>query len=140
MTRLAAWMLCAVSLSAAAAGAPAAAPAAPATRPASITFASHDGIDEWRADGTRGLWIRDRSKQWYYARFMGPCTGVNFAQTLAFKTEPNGSLDLHSSVFFKDGAAHEQFCPFKSFERSEPPPKAKAREQHPVQKPAPAGQ
>ena len=136
MTRFVAGTLGACALSVAATAAFAATlPAGPA----SITFADHDGVYDWRADGTRGLWVQDRSKNWYYATLMGPCSGLNFAQTLGFKTDPDGSLTQHSAVLFQDGGHMEQRCQFKTFERSAPPPARQKRPQ-PVQKAAPTDQ
>lgn len=108
----------------------------PAPGPASIAFANHGGVYNWKADGTKGLWVQDQGKNWYYATLMGPCTGLDFAQTLGFVTEADGSLDRHSSVTFKDGSTMLQRCPFKTFERSAPPP-TRAKHPQPVKK-APA--
>jgi hypothetical protein len=132
MTRLAARTLISLTLLAAATSALAEA-SAPA---ASIAFADHGGIYDWKADGTKGLWVQDRSRNWYYAVMMGPCSGLNFAETLGFATEPDGSLNQHSAVTFKDGSKILQRCQFKSFQRSAPPP-TKAKHPQPVQK-APA--
>jgi len=69
----------------------------PAVR-AEIPFANHGGIRDWAADRERGLWVQALNKQWYYATFMGPCNGLNFAHSLAFDTRPVGTFDRWSTV------------------------------------------
>lgn len=105
----------------------------PPAGPASIAFANHGGVYNWEADSTKGLWVQDRSRNWYYATLLGPCSGLNFAQTLGFVTEPDGSLNQHSAVTFMDGSKMAQRCTFRTFERSAPPP-SPAKHQQPVQK------
>ena len=133
MSGLAARALVALALLAAA---PVVLAETPPPGPASITFANRGGVYNWEADGTKGLWVQDRNRDWYYAKLLGPCSGLDFAQTLGFVTEPDGSLNGHSAVTFTDGAKMMQRCSFKSFERSAPPPQA-AKHPQPVQK-APA--
>lgn len=72
--------------------------AAPVTPQASIPFANHGGIRDWQADHDRGLWVQDVHGKWYYASLMGPCTGLNFAQTIGFDTRPMGSFDRWSAI------------------------------------------
>lgn len=116
--------------------APAESPPAQAPAPqASIPFANHGGIRNWKADGTRGLWVQDNANRWYYATLLGPCSGLDFAHALLFDTGPDGALDVHSAIRLRDGPSVNQYCPFKSFVASEgPPPKKKRKEA--VQKPA----
>jgi hypothetical protein len=82
-----------------AADAPAAAAAAqpghpPPAQEAALPFANYrDSILDWRADGEQGIWVQGVNRQWYYARFMGPCIGLNFATAVGFRAEPNGQLD-----------------------------------------------
>jgi len=102
-------------------------------QPASIAFANQGGIRNWKADGTRGLWVQDNRNRWYYATLMGPCSGLDFANALLFDTGPDGSLDQHSSVRFRDGSVMHRYCPFKTFLPSEGPP-AKKKGKQPVQK------
>lgn len=71
--------LCAALLLAVAAGASAAGAAANQAAPApnvTIPFAAHDGIEDWQADGSRGLWIQagelDCCSE-VYARDSGHC-------------------------------------------------------------------
>ena len=53
-----------------------------------IPFANHGGIRDWKADRDQGLWVQDVHRHWYYAKLMGPCTGLDFAETIAFDTHP----------------------------------------------------
>jgi len=95
--------------------------AAGAAKPqeASIPFANHGGIRDWRADGDRGMWVQDSHNRWYYGRFMAPCTGLQFAEAVRFKTSPSDQLDRWSFVRARDTGN----CAFSSFARSDGPPK-----------------
>lgn len=63
-----------------------------------IAFANHGGIYDWSADRDQGLWVQDIHRQWYYAKLMGPCIGLNFAQTIGFDTHPLGRFDRFSAI------------------------------------------
>lgn len=89
-----------------------------AGRDASIAFANHGTIWDWRANGQKGLWVQSNNRQWYYATFMGPCVGLNFANSIGFDTGPMGSLDRWSSVIVPRWGK----CNFSSFEASDGPP------------------
>ncbi len=87
---------------------------------ARIHFVNHGAIRDWHPDGTRGLWVQDSHRQWYYAKLMTRCHGLNFADGVGFMTGPAGSFDRFSSV-----VAEGQWCPVSSLVKSEaPPPKA----------------
>lgn len=104
-------------------GAAAAADKAPDTAPqASIPFVDLGSIYDWKADKRQGLWIQDVHKQWYYARTLAPCLGLDFAVSIAFDTRPGGTFDRFSSIIVPD----QGHCQLVSLTRSEPPPK-KAR-------------
>lgn len=96
-----------------------------AARSAEIPFANHGGIRDWKADGTRGLWVQDRSTRWYYATLMGPCRGLDFANTIAFETGPSGVLDAHGAIRVRNGSMPLLYCPFKTLQPSDGPPKKK---------------
>jgi len=90
---------------------------------ASIAFANHGGINDWRANGDEGIWVQDSHRQWYYAKFMGTCFGLPFANSVGFATGPVGNLDRFSYVLVRDSGR----CYFQSFERSAgPAPRAKS--------------
>ena len=95
-----------------------AADSAPAARPASIPFADHNGIRDWEADGTQGLWVQDNSRKWYYGKFSFPCTGLQFKTGLRFKFSPGGAFDRWSEVSTPEAGR----CPLKTFEASAGPP------------------
>jgi hypothetical protein len=100
----------------------------PASEP-SIPFANVDGIRDWSADGTKGIYIQSRNGQWYHASFMALCIDLPYAEHVGFVTEPgSGSFNRFSSI-----TVHGQRCPVKTFAQSEPP-RSKAR--HPTSSPA----
>jgi hypothetical protein len=104
----------------AAASTPAAAPAAPA---ASIPFANHGGIRDWQADKDRGVWVQDVHRNWYYAKLMGPCIGLDFANSIGFDTHPLGTFDRFSAIVVPGTGR----CTVQSFTASEGPRAEKDR-------------
>lgn len=87
-----------------------------------IPFADQRGIENWEADGNKGLWIQARDRHWYYARFFAPCSGLAFHESLGFKFGPAGELDRWSEVYTRDSG----HCSFTSLVASDgPPPKPK---------------
>jgi hypothetical protein len=101
----------------------------PAAPEVSIPFIGMGSINDWRADNRQGLWIQDLSRQWYYARTMGPCIGLDFAQTIGIDARPGGTLDRYGSIL----VPHEGRCHLASLVRSDPPPR-KARPVQPKDK------
>jgi hypothetical protein len=94
---------------------------APEQQPqAQISFARLGGIQDWRADGEKALYIQGRDRQWYRAELMSACIGLNFAQRIGFVTEPNGSFDRFSAILVE----HRE-CQVTSLVRSDPPPRAR---------------
>ncbi len=85
-----------------------------------IPFASTGGIDEWHADTDSSLYLRSRSREWYKAELLGPCSGLSFATTIGYVTPANGSFDDTSSIVV-DG----QKCKVTKLEHSAAPPKKK---------------
>jgi len=105
--------------------------AAPGTE-ARIPFANHGGIRDWQADRDQGLWVQDVHRNWYYAKFMGPCFGLNFATSIGFDTHPMGTFDKFSSIT----VPREGKCVVTSFTRSgAPPTKAQLKSQASVASP-----
>ena len=92
---------------------------------ASIPFANHGGIRDWKADRDQGLWVQDVHRQWYYAKLMGPCTGLNFAQTIGFDTHPLGRFDQFSAIVVPGSGGGR--CTVQSFTVSGAPPSGKAK-------------
>ena len=98
---------------------------APARVPeASIPFVnSGSSIREWQADGEQGLWVRDARRQWYYARMLVPCEGLDFAVRVGFQTRGIDTLDRYANVIVPGYAS----CPIQSFTKSEGPPERRDR-------------
>ena len=84
-----------------------------------IPFADRHGIEDWEADGDRGLWILSRDHKWYYARFFAPCFGLPFHEALRFKFGAAGELDRWSEVYTRDSGR----CAFTSLVASDGPPR-----------------
>jgi hypothetical protein len=93
------------------------APAKPAE--ASIPLANHGGILDWRADGSRGMWIEASSGHWFYASFSSQCTTLPIAIGLKFVPEPSGVLSRWSSIRLE----HNRRCFFRTLQPSAAPPK-----------------
>jgi hypothetical protein len=90
---------------------------------ASIPFANNGGIRDWEADRDNGLWVQDIHRKWYYAKLMGPCIGLNFAQTIGFDTHPLGRFDKYSAIVVPGSGK----CQVQSFVASDPPRPYKER-------------
>jgi hypothetical protein len=88
-------------------------------RPASIPFVSFGNIDDFHADGDRGVWLRNRQHHWYYATMVGPCLGLPFAQRIGVDTRFGGNSLDSSGVLLVDG----QRCHIGELTESAGPPK-----------------
>lgn len=101
-------------------------------REASIPFANNGGIRDWQADRDQGLWVQDIHRNWYYAKLMSPCIGLNFATSIGFDTRPMGTFDKFSSIV----VPREGRCVVQSFTPSgAPPTKAQLKSQASVASP-----
>ncbi|HUX72801.1 MAG TPA: DUF6491 family protein [Steroidobacteraceae bacterium] len=98
-----------------------AATTAPAAPQAQIAFANHHGIYSWHVLNDRTLLIQSEGGAWYKATLMSSCIELPFAETIGFKTNPDGSFDRFSAIL-----VHHQRCPLTSLVRSAPPAKAAA--------------
>ena len=83
---------------------------------ASIAFPDRN-IDDWRANGRKGLWIRAQRK-WYYAELFLPCDELPWAQAIGFGTGGAVSFDRYSFIVVRG-----QRYPLRSLTVSAPPPK-----------------
>ncbi|MET0280101.1 MAG: DUF6491 family protein [Steroidobacteraceae bacterium] len=81
-------------------------------------------IRDWEADGRDGIWVQDARRDWFYAKLLNPCFGLDFATRVAFVT-PGGRLDRFSSVIVEDEPVN---CVFTSLTRSDAPPPKKERD------------
>jgi hypothetical protein len=105
---------------------------------ASIPFVDHHNLRDWQADGMDGLWIQDQRRNWYYAKVLGPCIGLDWALSIGFDTGgASGQLDKFSSII----VPNEGRCQITSLTRSEaPPPSVKKKKRKVIDeaaKPAP---
>lgn len=89
---------------------------------ASIPFVNHGGIHDWRADGTRGVYVQDQHRRWYYARLMGPCVDLPFANSIGFETRGVDTLDKFGTLVVRG-----QRCAIQSFALSAAPPAKHAK-------------
>jgi len=98
-----------------------------ATKPlppqASIPFIKHGAVQDWQADKRQGVWLRDRNKQWYYAKLMGTCIGLDYALSIGFDTGSSDTLDRFGYIIVPG----EDRCPISSLSRSDAPPAARKR-------------
>jgi hypothetical protein len=91
----------------------------PPQKDVEIPFANRGGIRDWQADRDRGVWIQDAHQRWFYAELMGPCLGLDFANTIAFDTRPSGTFDRFSKIIVPRDRSR---CNVKSLRMSGPPP------------------
>jgi hypothetical protein len=86
---------------------------------ASIPFADHNGVRDWRADGSKGMWILAANGGWYYASFSSQCTTLPVVIGISFVPDWNGALSRWSSIRLD----HNDRCFFRSLQPSDAPPK-----------------
>ena len=89
---------------------------------ASIAFPNHGGIRNFEANEERGLWIEDRQRRWYYAKFIGNCRGIDFANGIAFDTRGSSSFDRFGAI-----AVNGDYCLIESLVTAEKPLPRKER-------------
>jgi hypothetical protein len=87
---------------------------------ASIPFANHGGVDDWRAVDDHTLLIKGLGRQWYKAELFSPCIDMKYTDTIGFLVEPDGSLSRWSGVVVR-----HQVCRFKSLVKTDPPTPSK---------------
>lgn len=85
---------------------------------ARIDFVSFGGIHNFHADGSRGLFLQDRRRNWYYAEVMGACTELPWAHAIGVKTWGMDSLDRFSTIL-----VGRDRCQIANLVHSGPPPK-----------------
>ena len=79
-------------------------------------------IQDWQADGQKGIWFQDAHKQWYYGEMFAPCIGLNFAMTIGIKNTTLNQLDRYSHIVVPN--EHMGDCLLKSLVKSDPPPES----------------
>lgn len=91
---------------------------------ASIPFVNTGhSIRDWQADGEQGIWVQDARRQWYYAKLIGPCLGLDFAIRVGFEARGTDRLDRFSMLIVPGYGR----CAIQSFTKSEAPPDANRR-------------
>ncbi|MBT0669785.1 hypothetical protein HT136_15565 [Novosphingobium profundi] len=113
--------LCAPAMAASASAQPAAQSGGQKGRAASIPFANHGGVQDWRADGTRAVYFKDNHRQWYRADLIGTATDLPFVENIGIISGPGGALDRFGGVLVKG-----QRYMFSAFQAVDGPPAKKA--------------
>lgn len=86
---------------------------------AAIPFASHGGVEDWRALGDSEIWFRDTHRNWYRAELFGPAFELPWAERIGIDARPGGTLDRFGGIIVKG-----QRYNFVSFDKmAGPPPK-----------------
>ncbi|MDE2562592.1 MAG: hypothetical protein KGL48_10155 [Sphingomonadales bacterium] len=85
---------------------------------ASIPFADHGGIWDWRSEGDSTVYFQDNHRQWYRAELFMPAFDLPFVEFIGIDALPSGTLDKFGAVYI-----HGQRYPFKSFVKVDGPPK-----------------
>jgi hypothetical protein len=81
-----------------------------------VPVGGQHGIDSWKGDGGRGLWLHARDGLWFYARMDGVCPALESAAQLAFRPTTRDGLDRSGAVL-----AAGQSCPLASVVQSDKP-------------------
>ncbi len=90
-----------------------------------IPFANvRNAVNGWQTDGIDGMWIEDQHGDWYYARFLGPCHGIDRSIRLGFDIGTSDKLDRFSYVIVPE---ENQRCAIASFTTSDPPENGRRR-------------
>jgi len=94
-------------------------------RDASIPFANHGGVDDWRAVGNREVWFKDSHRRWYRAVLFSPATQLPYTETIGIDARPSGMLDKFGGIYVRG-----QHYNFTSFELMSGPPPGKVKVAH----------
>ncbi len=111
MNRLAAAAFAAALL---AAGCSAAPPEPSAS--ASIPFVRFGGIENWAADGTRGITLKSVTGHYYRATFMAPCIELPYAERIGVDVDGTPDLDKFDAIVVRG-----ERCTFASLNEIEIP-------------------
>ena len=105
--------------------APAVAGTPSASHDASIAFADHGGVDDWRAEGDQVVYFKDQHRQWYRATLFSPAFDLPFAEHIGIDARPSGTLDKWGAIIVRG-----QRYPFQTFERVAGPPDKRRHRQN----------
>ena len=100
-----------------AAGASAAEPAQPEAR-----IAFRGSIEDFREDGSDGIYLKDVHRQWYRGTFFAPCHELRFAHSIGIEDRGTSGLDKFGTILVR-GHSHVERCRLASLVKSGPPPK-----------------
>jgi hypothetical protein len=117
--------LAALPLALIAAGAQAQTAAPETGKPASIPFIRFNAIEDFEADGDKGVFLQDQQRRWYYASVVGPCTSLPFAVKIGVDTRFAGDTLDSTGTLLVDGDR----CKIDKLVTSGPPPK-KGKHKH----------
>ena len=95
-----------------------AAPATASARAASIPFANHGGVDDWRPDGDKAIYFRS-GRQWYRATLFSPAFDLPYVEHIGIDAGPSGALDRFGAVLVRG-----QRYVFSAFDKVAGPPPA----------------
>jgi hypothetical protein len=86
---------------------------------ASVPWLHRRPLRDFRMDpkSDEGLYVQDTSRNWYYARLIGPCPALHGAYAIGVDTRRTDRLDRHSEFLVRDDR-----CGIESFTHSAPPP------------------
>lgn len=108
------------------AGAHAQTPAPDAGKPATIPFIRYHGIQDFEADGDKGVYLQDSARRWYYASIVGPCTSLPFAVRIGVDTRFAGDTLDSTGTLLVDGDS----CKIDRLVTSGPPPQRTKHKKH----------
>ena len=101
-------------------------PAPVAGKPASIPFIRFGQIEDFEADGDKGVYLEDQHRRWYYATLIGPCIDLPFATRIGVDTRFAGdTLDSTGTLL----VGHDR-CHIDRLVTSGPPPKREKHKKH----------
>lgn len=97
-----------------------------AGKPATIPFIRFNSIQDFEADGDKGVYLQDQQRRWYYASVIGPCTGLPFAVKIGVDTRFAGDTLDSTGTLLVDGDR----CKIDKLVTSGPPPKREKHKKH----------
>lgn len=109
-------------------------PDRPAVKEASIPFVNTGSIRDWRADGTKVVYIQDIHGDWYRASLMSDCTDLPFVETIGFETRGPDTLDRFGTILVRG-----QRCPIEAMVKSAAPPSKRKHHKQSADKKASPG-
>lgn len=97
-------------------------PPPPAPQEASIPFANHGGVDDWRAAGDKVIYFKGNHGQWYKAELFSSAFDLTSVDEIGIETRGTDTLDRFGAVIVR-GTRY----PLRSLVKVDGPPKGKIR-------------